>query len=244
MVMLTIPLVLLYEVGFLGAVVIDRRRRRAAAAAAAVGLLLLLVPADASAQIGQQGGLFGGIRPGQSPSLGQIGPGQPLDSATARLLGLPTGPTRKFAEPDSTLAELLKRPGYKATRYRSDSATFFAADRRIQLEGNALTEQQGVTLEADSVGYREASCVLEAAGGPHLFDKGQILVGGAISYNTCTRRGIIQDAFTNFSGGSTIWFLRGNVAADSSARRIYASSSEITSCELPTPHYHFAARRV
>jgi Tat protein translocase TatC len=244
MIMLTIPLVLLYEVGFLGAVVIDRRRRRTAAAAAAVGVLLLLLPGDASAQIGQQGGLFGGVRPGQTPSLGQIGPGQPLDSATARLLGLPTAPTRKFAEPDSTLAELLKRPGYKATRYRSDSATFFADQRRIQLEGNALTEQQGVTLEADSVAYQEASCVLEAAGGPHLFDKGQILVGGAISYNTCTRRGVIQDALTNFSAGSTIWFLRGNVAADSSARRIYASSSEITSCDLPTAHYHFAARRV
>jgi Tat protein translocase TatC len=243
MVMLTVPLVLLYEVGFLGAVIIERRRRRAAAAVAALGLLLVL-PVDGSAQVGQQGGLFGGLRPGQTPSLGQIGPGQPLDSVTARLLGIPIGPSRKFGEPDSTIAELLKRPGYKATRYRADSATFYADDRRIRLEGNALTEQQGVTLEADSVAYQEASCVLEAAGTPHLFDKGQILVGGAISYNTCTRRGVIQDALTNFSAGSTVWFLRGNVAADSSARRIYASSSEITSCDLPTAHYHFSARRV
>ncbi|MGH7518690.1 MAG: twin-arginine translocase subunit TatC [Gemmatimonadales bacterium] len=245
MVMLTVPLILLYEVGFLGAVLIDKRRRRAAAAAAAV-VLLALLPMDAGAQVPGQpgGGLFGGVRPGQGPSLGKIGPGQPLDSATARLLGLPTAPTRKFGEPDSTLTELLRRPGYKATRYRADSATFFADDRRIRLEGSALTEQQGVTLEADSVTYREASCVLEAAGGPHLFDQGQILVGAAISYNTCTRRGVIKDALTNFSAGSTIWFLRGNVAADSSARRMYASSSEITSCDLPTAHYHFSARKV
>jgi hypothetical protein len=243
--MLTIPLILLYEVGFLGAVLIDRRRRRAAAAAMVA--LLMLLPVDASAQIpgqGGGGGLFGGLRPGQGPSIGQIGPGQPLDSATARLLGLPTGPTRKFGEPDSTLTELLRRPGYKATRYRADTATFFATERRIRLEGQALTEQQGVTLEADSVTYQEASCVLEAAGKPHLFDKGQILVGGAIAYNTCTRRGVIQDALTNFSAGSTVWFLRGNVAADSSARRIYASSSEITSCDLPTAHYHFSAKKV
>ncbi len=244
MVMLTIPLILLYEVGFLGAVLIDKRRRRAAAVAAAVALLAILPLDSAGAQVPGQGGLFGGIRPGQGPSIGQIGPGQPLDSITARLLGLPTGPTRKFAEPDSTLTNLLKRPGYKATRYRADSATFFADDRRIRLEGSALTEQQGVTLEADSIGYQESSCVLEAAGGPHLFDKGQILVGGAISYNTCTRRGVIKDALTNFSAGNTVWFLRGNVAADSSARRMYASSSEITSCDLPTAHYHFAARKV
>ena len=119
-----------------------------------------------------------------------------------------------------------------------------ADERRIRLEGEALTEQQSVTLEADSVTYQEASCVLEASGAPHLFDKGQILVGGAISYNTCTRRGVIQNALTNFSAGSTVWFLRGNVAADSSARRIFASSSEITSCDLPTAHYHFSARKV
>jgi Tat protein translocase TatC len=246
MIMLTIPLILLYEVGFLGAVLIDRRRRRRAAAAAATVILLTFLPGDAGAQIPGQpgGGLFGGVRPGQGPSIGQIGPGQPLDSATARLLGLPTGPSRKFGEPDSTLSELLKRPGYKATRYRADSATFFADERRIRLEGEALTEQQSVTLEADSVTYQEASCVLEASGAPHLFDKGQILVGGAISYNTCTRRGVIQNALTNFSAGSTVWFLRGNVAADSSARRIYASSSEITSCDLPTAHYHFSARKV
>ncbi len=246
MVMLTVPLVLLYEIGFLGAVLIDRRRRRAGAAAAAI-LLLALLPMDAAAQVpGQPGGagLFGGLRPGQSPSIGQIGPGQPLDSATARLLGLPTGPTRKLGEPDSTAQALLRRPGYKATRFRADSATFFADERRIRLEGNALTEQQGVTLEADSVTYQEASCVLEAAGRPHLFDQGQILVGGAISYNTCTRRGVIKDALTNFSAGSAVWFLRGDVAADSSARRMYASSSEITSCDLPTAHYHFAAKKV
>jgi hypothetical protein len=31
------------------------------------------------------------------------------------------------------------------------------------------------------------------------------------------------------------------VAQDSSSSRIYAGSSEITSCDLPTPHYHFSA---
>jgi hypothetical protein len=34
------------------------------------------------------------------------------------------------------------------------------------------------------------------------------------------------------------------VAQDSSSSRIYAGSSDITSCDLPTPHYHFAARQM
>ena len=54
-----------------------------------------------------------GLRPGQGMNIGQVGPGQPLDTATARMLGLPTAPTRNFPEPDSVLTELLKRTGYK-----------------------------------------------------------------------------------------------------------------------------------
>ena len=69
-------------------------------------------------------------------------------------------------------------------------------------------------------------------------------MGEGIRYDTCRRRGIVNDALTNFTEGSTVWFLRGNVAQDSSSSRIYAGSSEITSCDLPTPHYHFSAREM
>ena len=69
-------------------------------------------------------------------------------------------------------------------------------------------------------------------------------MGEGIRYDTCRRRGIVDDALTNFTEGSTVWFLRGNVAQDSSSSRIYAGSSEITSCDLPTPHYHFSAKQM
>jgi hypothetical protein len=55
---------------------------------------------------------------------------------------------------------------------------------------------------------------------------------------------MIRDALTNFNEGSTVWFLRGNVAQDSSSSRIYAGSSDITSCDLPSPHYHFSSRQM
>jgi hypothetical protein len=114
----------------------------------------------------------------------------------------------------------------------------------VRLQGEALTERQGALLEADSINYRRDSCILDASGNPHLFDQGQVLVGEGISYDTCRRRGVINDALTSFNEGSTVWFLRGNVAQDSSSSRIYAGSSDITSCDLPTPHYHFAARQM
>ena len=251
MVMMTVPLILLYEVGVAGSAIIERRRRRAAAVTA---LLLLALgagatPAEAQVQ-----------KPPRKPTPGrtaqdtagrdarrdttQLQPGQSLDSATAQRMGLPTAPSRSFAPADSVIDALLQRRGYEATRYRADSATVFVEDARVRLEGEALTERRGALLEADTITYRQDSCILDAEGTPRLFDRGQVLVGEGIRYDTCRRRGVIEDALTNFNEGSTVWFLRGNVAQDSSSSRIFAGSSEITSCDLPNAHYHFSAREV
>ena len=255
MVMMTLPLLVLYEVGFAGAVIIERRRRAAGrpVAGRTIGLFVLLCLMGAGTTEAQ---VPGGQRrpPARADTLQdttrlgrdttQVRPGQSLDTATARRLGLPTAPSRSFASPDSVITDLMARPGYQTTRYRSDSATVFVQDQRVFLQGQALTERRGSTLEADTITYRRASCILDASGDPKLFDRGQVLVGQGIRYDTCVRRGIISDALTNFTEGSTVWFLRGNVAQDSSSNRIYASSSQITSCDLPIAHYHFAGREV
>jgi sec-independent protein translocase protein TatC len=246
MIMMTIPLLLLYEVGYAGSVVISRRRRKAAALAGLVLLALGLGATPGAAQVPVQ-------RPRppvqavRRDSLGdttRTRPGQALDSATAGRLGIPTAPSRSFGPEDSVLKALKERPGYQSTRYRADSATVFIEGQRVLLEGEALTERQGALLEADTIRYQQESCLLDASGSPRLFDRGQVLVGEGIRYDTCRRRGVVSDALTNFTEGSTVWFLRGSVAQDSSSSRIYAGSSEITSCDLPTPHYHFSARQV
>ena len=253
MVMMTVPLLLLYEVGFAGSVLVSRRRKRAAGSTVTGGtlgimVLLCLGAPRAEAQVPsrqrpavRQDSLRDTTRLRDST---QIRPGQSLDTATARRLGLPTAPSRSFAPPDSVVTDLMGRRGYQATRYRADSATVFVQDQRILLRGQALTERRGSMLEADTITYRSASCLLDASGEPRLFDRGQVLVGQGIRYDTCVRRGIIRDALTNFTEGSTVWFLRGNVAQDSSSSRIYAANSAITSCDLPVPHYHFSGRQV
>jgi sec-independent protein translocase protein TatC len=250
MVMMTVPLLLLYEVGFAGSVILSRRRRRAAReplAGGTVGVLLLLslMGTRAEAQVPGQQRKPKPLRPDtlQTDST-RARAGQTLDTATARRMGLPTAPSRSFAPPDSVLTELLRRPGYQSTRYRADSATVFVQEERVLLKGKALTERRGTSLEAESITYKRSSCVLDASGDPRLFDRGQVLVGEGIRYDTCVRRGVISDALTNFTEGSTVWFLRGNVSQDSSSSRIFAASSEITSCDLPVPHYHFAGREV
>jgi len=253
MVMMTVPLLVLYEIGVAGSVVISRRRAaKERIAGGTIGVVLLLcllgTPAEAQVPAGQR------RPPARADSLrdstrlvadsAEARAGQSLDTATARRLGLPTAPSRSFATPDSIVSDLLGRSGYQATRYSADSATVFVQDQRVFLQGKAMTERRGSTLEADTITYRSASCLLDASGEPKLFDRGQVLVGQGIRYDTCIRRGVITDALTNFTEGSTVWFLRGDVSQDSSSNRIYAASSEITSCDLPVPHYHFSARQV
>ncbi len=246
MIMMTIPLLLLYEVGYAGAVVIQRRRRKSAAIAGMVLLALGLGGGRAEAQVPaqQRRPPITAGRPDSLQDTTRRKPGQALDSATAGRLGIPTAPSRTFAPDDSVLQALKARTGYQSTRYRADSATVFIEGARVLLRGQALTERQGAQLEADTIRYQRDSCMLDASGNPHLFDRGQVLVGEGIRYDTCRRRGVVNDALTNFTEGSTVWFLRGNVAQDSSSSRIYAGSSEITSCDLPTPHYHFSAKQV
>ena len=251
MLMMTVPLLFLYEVGYAGSVLISRRRsRREPLAGGTIGLFLLLSLGVTTAEAQERPARRPPARADTLADTTRLGPdslprpGQSLDTATAARMGIPTGPSRSFAPADSVTSELLARPGYQATRYRADSATVFMEDQRVRLEGKALTERRGSTLEAETITYRGSSCLLDASGEPKLFDRGQVLVGEKIRYDTCVRRGVISDALTNFTEGSTVWFLRGDVSQDSSSNRIYAASSEITSCDLPVPHYHFSARQV
>ncbi|HKV75901.1 MAG TPA: twin-arginine translocase subunit TatC [Gemmatimonadales bacterium] len=245
MIMMTLPLIVLYEVGYIGSAIIQRRRIRAAATTVLVlaALLFSAGPAGAQQPVPRPDSVARQPRDSLPDSL-KARAGQALDTATARRLGLPTAPSRSFAPADSITDLLLIREGYSVTRYRADSATVLPDEQRLVLEGKALAERDGTQLEADSITYRESTCSLDAHGSPNLFDKANVLTGEGIRYDTCKRRGVVTDALTDFKEGSTAWFLRGDIAQDSSASRLYAASSDITSCDLPTPHYYFEAKEV
>ena len=154
--------------------------------------------------------------------------GQALDTATARRLGLPTAPSRSFAPPDSVVHDLLKaRPGYQATRYRADSATVFIGERaRAAARARRSPSARGRCSRRTRSRTGETAACSTRTADPHLFDRGPgARSGEGIRYDTCRRRGVVEDALTNFTEGSTVWFLRGNVAQDSSSSRIYAGSS-------------------
>src|SRR3954462_13464857 len=95
MVMMTVPLILLYEVGFAGSVVLNRRRRAAArSAAGTLGALLILAlgTGQAQAQVPSQRRTPAQARADSarvSRDSTRIKAGQSLDTATAARMGLP-----------------------------------------------------------------------------------------------------------------------------------------------------------
>ena len=242
MVLMMVPLWLLYEVSIFCAWIVTKRRARREQAAHRAALVLLLLSGVAAGRVGAQG-----VPPRADTSAGRPGTpvrGQTIDTAAARKLGLPTGPTRSFPASDQVMDSLLRLKGYRVTQYLADTLIVAGDSQTIFLRGEAFVDRQGTKLEADSVRYREASCRLDATGDPRLFDQGTVMVGEGMRYDTCVRRGTVRQAFTDFRQGAATWYVRGDLAVDSGSTRVYGASSEITSDDHPVPDYHFATGQV
>ena len=239
------PLILLYEFSIWCAWVASRRRARRMAAA--VILLCLL----GSGSLGAQNPPPAPPRPPARDTMRARPPtasqdtmrrgGGSMDTATARALGLPTGPTRSFPAPDSIIDSLLKLKDYRVTRYVAETLIVQGDSQTIFLRKEAYVDRDGTQLEAEAVRYHQASCQLNAAGDPHLFDQGTVLIGEGMRYDTCVRRGTVRDALTDFQQGGVTWFMRGNLQVDSGSSRVFADGAAITSDPQPVPDYHFQA---
>ncbi|HEX4633573.1 MAG TPA: putative LPS assembly protein LptD, partial [Gemmatimonadales bacterium] len=176
--------------------------------------------------------------------------GRAIDTATARRLGLPTGPTRGFPASDALMDSLAARKGYRITHYTADTLVMRQGRQGsdLQLQGTpgnaALVDQDGSKLQADSIHYVQTSCRLEAQGAPSLFGDGNVMIGDSLKYDNCLKRGVITNALTSFKQGGATWFMRGDLAVDSGSTRMFGASSSITSSDLPLPDYHFQAGEV
>ncbi len=139
---------------------------------------------------------------------------------------------------------LLDLQGFRITRYSADSVQLLPGPKEIRMSGHALVAREGSTLEADTINYTERNCALYAAGAPKLFDATGVMVGHGMLYDACNHAGRIGNATTDLKEASATWYVRGDLAMDNEENRVYAAGANITSCDLPDPHYHFAAREV
>ena len=239
MVVMMVPLWLLYELSIVCAWIVVKRGARKARVSTGLVLLLLVGSGGAGSLAAQ-----GVAPPRDTAARGPPGAGSPqgqrIDTATARKLGLPTGPTRTFPAPDAVMDSLLRLKGFRVTQYAADTLIVTGDSQTIFLRGQAILDRAGTKLEADSVRYRESTCKLAATGDPKLFEQGTVMVGESMGYDTCLRRGTVRQAFTDFQEGGVTWYMRGDLAVDSGSTRLYGASTDITSDDHPVPDYHFS----
>ncbi len=245
MIVFTVPLLLLYELGVAGAYIVARRKRMRDAAMAGVILLLLCgLPHGLLAQ----GGVTKPVTSGRAPPTAPDSSRRPattrtLDSAAAKRLGLPDKPTVTFPTADSIAQVLLERKGFGFTEMVGDSAVLSPAGPRFVIHGGGIRRDTSI-FEARLLRYDNGTCELIGSGEPHLFQGGRPLIGRVTTINTCEERVVVSEAFTSVNEMGGNWYMRGNFAIDSSGSRLYVAHSEFTSCDLPIPDYHFVAGQV
>ncbi len=246
MILFSLPLVLLYEVGVWGAFIVERRRLRGAAVVA--GLLLLGLMVTPQGLHAQNPPIPGAQGPPRADTGRRSVTGQgvrSIDSSTAKRLGIPTAPSVTFPAADSIMQSLLDREGFSPTRFAGDSASFMVDSDQVVLSGHAATNRDNAQLEARRIVDNDAQCLVQAEGEPRMFEPGHsALIGVTMRFNTCSQQGTIGTALTSVPMEGSNWFVLGNLQEQEGGKRVYAANSQFTSCDLPDPHYHFVAKEV
>ncbi|HEX7119949.1 MAG TPA: putative LPS assembly protein LptD [Longimicrobiales bacterium] len=220
-------------------------RGAAAAAPTADGAAAARTPGgDARA-----GGAAGAGRVGATrPAAGGVSP--PGVAADAPAGGLAAGPGRVpvivHVPPDSLAAALRDLEGYALTEYTAAESARFAADSgRLELIGSPSLSRQGQGIHADSLlVYNEPKAILCGYGKPVLEGtRGEPVESEQVCYNIDREVGVALGARTQFTENAT-WFVHGEELYTKGNDRIYGANTNFTSCDLETPHYHFAAKSV
>jgi len=209
-------------------------------------LLLAGLAAPATAQVPRmvrKPGLPGARGAPPAADTGQARLDSLADTSRAHA-GLPSGPSRSFLAPDSVEAALMRLSGFTITRYSADSVQFLPPEKQIHMTGHTLVERGTSTLEADTVRYAQAHCVLTAAGSPQLFDVTGVMVGHGMTYDACNHAGIIERASTVQKESNANWYLHGDLAVDNQRDWVFGAHSTMTTDSAADANYHFAASEV
>lgn len=157
---------------------------------------------------------------------------------------------------DSTIDALLKRQGYRATRYQADTVGFDARTRTMTLgtadSSRAAVEREGTVLVSRRLVYNDSTHVIAARGDTIVLRdpaRGEDIIGlGEMTYDVERREGRTRDVSTVASSGAE-WRVeahRATFASDTTTDRntFWGRDGIITSCLDSVPHFHFQAREL
>ena len=223
-------------------------------------LLIAAVPCAASAQVRKP-------RPAPPPPVqpqpgrrDTIGVANPARDRARGLQDTTAADTAmKWSEPDSVMAELLKRPGYVATRYEGSVVTFDALTKAFAIAAaaaqRAQVEREGQNVITDStIIYKDPTKTINVNGRFRIAPGAgqQPIAGfGSAVYNVSQRSGRLTNAAVTVEESGQSWYIRsdiGKTALGDSTRgipmRFYGLGGTLTSCDDSIPDYHFQLHEI
>ena len=184
---------------------------RRAPALCALGALLLVSSRPVEAQ-GRPTGRGDGGRRIPTPSRGMPAtPGDTIRCAPRDSAGS-AAPQEllKWIPDDSMMTALLKRPGYRNTRYQADTVSFDNASRTMTLGGRdsskAAVQRDATVLVSRRLVYNDSTNIVAARGDSIILRdpaRGEDIIGlQEMTYNVDTREGRTMDVSTVANSGA------------------------------------------
>ena len=160
----------------------------------------------------------------------------------------------EWAQPDSTLRELLERKGYRQVQYQGDVVHFDAHTRELRLRGKpAAVKRDQTMLIGDTISYSDSTKRVVATGDtvilrdPTQADADDFIARGRIDYDTDTKQGTTGAFATSVSSGQRLYLSaeRSSIFTDSlvaGKHIIFAQNGSFTYCDHEEPHFHFTTK--
>lgn len=232
----------------------------AATGAAIAAALLFAWPSASGAQQAPPTGRGDGGRRIERPASADTLRRSPRDTSRAGRAGRDSTAQQRdlitWIPNDSTIDALLKRQGYRATRYQADTVGFDARTRTMTLgtgdSSRAAVEREGTVMVSRRLVYNDSTSILSAVGDTIILRdpaRGEDIIGlGAMTYDVERRVGRTQDVSTIASSGAE-WRVEAHRAtfasdAESDRNTFWGRDGIITSCLDSVPHFHFQAREL
>ncbi|HEV2642004.1 MAG TPA: putative LPS assembly protein LptD, partial [Candidatus Elarobacter sp.] len=159
------------------------------------------------------------------------------------------------SDSDSVATALLKREGFRATRYQGDRVVFDAQSKALRIEGLPAAVGRDQTLViGDTVLYNDSSKIVTALGDTVILhdptqQSADVIAHGRVAYNAERGRGTASNISTSVESGQRYYLSGGETAfvrdtTSARASSYYVMNGIITSCDDSIPDYYFKAREI
>jgi lipopolysaccharide export system protein LptA len=139
---------------------------------------------------------------------------------------------------DTTLAYVPFDRKAQRVAYAAERIQYDARQRDLMLHRSARLTYRDSELVGETITYHSTLQILDATGNPVLTEGGQKMYGERMDYDLESETGLITSGNTKYEQG----YYSGENLAKVGENELKVWNSWYTTCDLKTPHYHFAAR--